>query len=250
MKKFEANKAVLSCSGGLDSSMLLLKLLAEGKSVRCYSFNYGQKHVIELEKIKKNIEFLKSKGLPVEHQIVDVTDIFSGNTSSLVASTGKGIPHGHYAAENMKSTVVPLRNVIFSAVVYSKAINWAVETGENVMISLGIHAGDHTIYPDCRPESQEACKHAFEISDWNSDKVDYEAPFVNLDKGQVLSEGLKAMKVLGFTEEERDFFLGNTHTCYDPDPEGRSCGKCGSCTERLEAFEKNGLKDPVPYLSR
>ena len=142
MKKFEANKAVLSCSGGLDSSMLLLKLLAEGKSVRCYSFNYGQKHVIELEKIKKNIEFLKSKGLPVEHQIVDVTDIFSGNTSSLVASTGKGIPHGHYAAENMKSTVVPLRNVIFSAVVYSKAINWAVETGENVMISLGIHAGD------------------------------------------------------------------------------------------------------------
>ena len=247
MSDFKANKAVLSCSGGLDSSCLLLKLLAEGKEVRCYSFNYGQKHAIELEKIKRNIKFLQDKGLPVEHQIVNVVDIFSDNTSSLVASTGKDIPHGHYAAENMKSTVVPLRNVIFSAIVYSKAINWAVECGENVMISLGIHAGDHTIYPDCRPESHEACKHAFEISDWNSDKVDYEAPFVNIDKGEVLTVGLNAMKQLQFSNEDRDYFLSNTHTCYDPDSEGRSCGKCGSCTERLEAFAKNGLVDPIPY---
>lgn len=247
MSNFKANKAVLSCSGGLDSSCLLLKLLAEGKEVRCYSFDYGQKHRVELERIKKNIEFLQNKGLPVTHQIVNMVDVFSGNTSSLVASTGKDIPHGHYAAENMKSTVVPLRNVLFSAVVFSKAINWAVESGENVIISLGIHAGDHTIYPDCRPESREACEHAFRISDWNADKVAYEAPFVNIDKGEVLAEGLKAMKTLGFTDEERDSFLGNTHTCYDPDPEGRSCGKCGSCTERLEAFEKNGLKDPIEY---
>lgn len=247
MSDFKANKAVLSCSGGLDSSCLLLKLLAEGKSVRCYSFDYGQKHRIELEKISNNIKFLKDKGLPVEHQIVNVVDIFSDNTSSLVKSTGKDIPHGHYAAENMKSTVVPLRNVIFSAIVYSKAINWAVETNENVIISLGIHAGDHTIYPDCRPESQEACKRAFEISDWNATRVDYEAPFVNIDKGDVLRAGLNAMKQLKFSDADRDYFLSNTHTCYDPDEEGRSCGKCGSCTERLEAFEKNGLKDPVPY---
>ena len=247
MSEFKANKAVLSCSGGLDSSCLLLKLLAEGKEVRCYSFDYGQKHRIELEKIKKNIAFLQSKGLPVTHQIVNMVDVFSGNTSSLVASTGKEIPHGHYADENMKSTVVPIRNVIFSAVVFSKAINWAVESGENVIISLGIHGGDHTIYPDCRPESREACEKAFKISDWNSDKVAYEAPFVNIDKGEVLAEGLRAMKTLGWSDEDRDEFLRNTHTCYDPDPEGRSCGKCGSCTERLEAFEKNGLTDPIEY---
>lgn len=247
MSEFKANKAVLSCSGGLDSSCLLLTLLAQGKEVRCYSFDYGQKHRIELEKIKKNIAFLQSKGLPVSHQEINMVDVFSGNTSSLVASTGKDIPHGHYAAENMKSTVVPIRNVIFSAVVFSKAINWAVESGENVIISLGIHGGDHTIYPDCRPESREACEKAFKISDWNSDKVSYEAPFVNIDKAEVLAEGLKAMKTLGWNDKDRDYFLANTHTCYDPDPEGRSCGKCGSCTERLEAFEKNGLKDPIEY---
>ena len=247
MSEFKANKAVLSCSGGLDSSSLLLKLLAEGKEVRCYSFNYGQKHVIELEKIKKNIAFLQSKGLPVTQQEINMVDVFSDNTSSLVKSTGKDIPQGDYREETMKSTVVPLRNVLFSAVVFSKANNWAVETGENVVISLGIHSGDHTIYPDCRPESREACEHAFRISDWNADKVAYEAPFVNIDKGQVLAEGLKAMKILGFTDEERDYFLSNTHTCYDPDEEGRSCGRCGSCTERLEAFAHNGLKDPVPY---
>jgi len=242
-----AKKAVLSCSGGLDSSCLLLTLLAEGKEVRCYSFDYGQKHKVELERIKENIKFLQAKGLPVTHQIINMVDVFSGNTSSLVASTGKDIPHGHYAAENMKSTVVPIRNVIFSAVVFSKAINWAVESGENVIISLGIHGGDHTIYPDCRPESREACEKAFKISDWNSDKVAYEAPFVDIDKAEVLAEGLRAMKTLGWSDEDRDFFLAHTHTCYDPDSEGRSCGKCGSCVERLEAFEKNGLKDPVPY---
>lgn len=247
MSEFKANKAVLSCSGGLDSSCLLLTLLAQGKEVRCYSFDYGQKHRIELEKIKKNIEFLQSKGLPVSHQVINMVDVFSGNTSSLVASTGKEIPHGDYREETMKSTVVPLRNVLFSAVVFSKAINWAVECGENVIISLGIHGGDHTIYPDCRPESREACEHAFRISDWNADKVAYEAPFVNIDKAEVLAEGLRAMKTLRWSDEDRDYFLRNTHTCYDPDPQGRSCGKCGSCVERLEAFEKNGLKDPVPY---
>ena len=82
MSEFKANKAVLSCSGGLDSSCLLLKLLAEGKEVRCYSFDYGQKHKVELEKIKKNIAFLQSKGLPVTHQIVNMVDVFTGNWNS------------------------------------------------------------------------------------------------------------------------------------------------------------------------
>ena len=128
------NKAVISLSGGLDSTCLLLKLLSEGKEVRAYSFYYGQRHSIELKKVKKNIKFLQSKGFPVSHQIIDVEDVFSGNTSSLVSSTGKDIPEGDYREESMKSTVVPLRNVIFSAIIYSKAINWAVETGENVYI--------------------------------------------------------------------------------------------------------------------
>lgn len=634
-------KAVISLSGGLDSTCLALELLSQGKEVRAYSFYYGQKHKVELQKVKRNVKFLQDKGLPITHQVINLEDVFSGNTSSLVASTGKDIPHGHYADDNMKSTVVPLRNVIFSSIVYSKAINWAVESGENVEITLGLHSGDHcftgdtkiltpdglkniselkvgdpiysfdgdnlkteidrcidiiekgsnneiynitttsgtirltgkhkvyvversnltskgydkifshklveelnegdimitsnnlpdsidihpsnkdiidiknivceyikekfpdysvvindgkisimstngrvttpidsklnakcllelmgwyitegwsseqykkissqskfnsafsqsmvknnencesiieacenlgiplsmshskqsinnipmettyqfnsimsvlmqtagsgsqnkcipywimdflkshkeyimdfldvlvsgdghydktagmysystkshklaediaflvkltgqyvkttvskydqyiimfgsnrrkhglvrfgdaamtsvtkieienklekvydisveknhnffageygnvlisnSIYPDCRPESQEACRHAFEISDWNGDKVEYDAPFVNIDKGQVLGRGLEAMKTMGFNKADMRKVLKNTHTCYDPNERGESCGLCGSCTERLEAFAANGIKDPIRY---
>ncbi len=244
---FTSNRAVISLSGGMDSTMLLMYLLANGMEVRAYSFYYGQKHSVELKKVKKNVKFLQSKGFKLEHQIIDLESVFSGNTSSLVASTGIDIPHGHYDEDNMKSTVVPLRNVIFSSIIYSKAINWAVQTGDNVLITLGLHNGDHFVYSDCRPESQEACKKAFEVSDDNSGKVDYIAPFINIDKGQVLKEGLGAMNRLGFTRAEKNKILRNTHTCYDPDKEGRSCGLCGSCTERLEAFAFNKIKDPVKY---
>ena len=243
----ETRKAVISLSGGLDSSCLLTTLLAAGKEVRAYSFDYGQKHAVELKKVKKNIKFLQEKGYPVTHQIINVRDIFSGNTSSLVKSTGIDIPKGYYAEDNMKSTVVPLRNVIFSAIIYSKAINWAVECGENVEITLGLHGGDHFVYLDCRPESQEACRHAFEISDLNGDKVVYDAPFQNVDKAGVLKAGLDAMKAMGWKLSEIRKYLKNTHTCYDPDEKGESCGECGSCTERILAFDANGMRDPVPY---
>ncbi len=247
MNNFTSNRAVISLSGGMDSTMLLMYLLANGMEVRAYSFYYGQKHSIELKKVKKNIKFLQSKGFNIEHQIIDLESAFSGNTSSLVASTGIDIPHGYYAEDNMKSTVVPLRNVIFSSIIYSKAINWAVQSGGNVLITLGLHSGDHYQYPDTRPESQEACKRAFEVSDDNSDKVDYIAPFINIDKGRVLKEGLDAMDKLNFTKAEKNKILRNTHTCYDPNEKGESCGLCGSCTERLEAFEANGIKDPIKY---
>ena len=87
----------------------------------------------------------------------------------------------------------------------------------------------------------------YRISNWGSERVDFIAPFIHIDKGDVLIEGVNAMKKLGFTEDEVDFVLSNTHTCYNPDEEGRSCGKCGSCTERLEAFQKAGRKDPIAY---
>lgn len=247
VNNFTSNKAVISLSGGLDSTMLLLDLLSKGLEVRAYSFYYGQKHKIELEKVQNNIKFLREKGYPVSHQIINVEDVFADNTSALVSSTGEDIPHGHYDEENMKSTVVPLRNVIFSSIIYSKAINWAVQSNENVFITLGIHSGDHAIYCDCRPESHDACKKAFELSDWNSGKVDYIAPFVNINKGKVLRAGLDAMLSMHFSNGEMRQVLSNTHTCYDPNDAGEACGLCGSCTERLEAFAANGIKDPVPY---
>lgn len=238
-------KAVISLSGGLDSTCLLLKLLSEGYEVRAYGFNYGQKHVVELEKVKKNIDFLQKAGYPVTHQVIDLRDCFSDSASSLHQG-GDKIPEGHYADESMKSTVVENRNIIFSAVIYGKALGWANKTQDNVLISLGLHAGDHAIYPDCRPESQEMAKELFRISNWGSERVDYEAPFIHVDKAEVLRQGIEALKKMGHPEWARTIF-SNTHSCYNPDEQGRACGKCGTCVERLEAFEKNGIKDPVEY---
>ena len=406
-------KAVISLSGGLDSTCLLMHLLANGyDEIRAFSFNYGQKHDIELKKVQKNIKFLQEKGFNVTHQIIDVRDCFSDSASSLHRG-GEAIPEGHYADENMKSTVVENRNIIFSSIIYGKALGWANKTHDNVVITLGIHAGDHcftadtkiftpngyktvgelkvgdnvysfngdtlkiehtklqdiihkgtnntiyeivttsgtikltsehkvyvceltnfdvtwgyekelshklvkdlkvgdklitpyapgnkhsenglvrfgesaltsitdinvitydepvdvydlsieknhnffagdngnilisnSIYPDCREESQKMARELFASSNWGSERVDYIAPFVNIDKGAVLADGIASMKCIGLTQAETMSVLENTHTCYNPDENGNSCSKCGSCRERLEAFAANGIEDPIPY---
>lgn len=241
-------KAVISLSGGLDSTCLLLKLLSEGYEVRAYGFDYGQKHSIELEKVKRNIKLLQNLGFRVTHQIINLRDCFSDSASSLHEG-GSKIPEGDYRDETMKSTVVENRNVIFSAIIYGKALSWANKTQDNVLISLGLHAGDHAIYPDCRPESQEMARELFRISNWGSERVDYEAPFIHCDKAEVLRQGLEAMDKMGLVYADKMVILQNTHSCYAPDEKGRSCGKCGTCVERLEAFEKNGLRDPIEYVS-
>jgi 7-cyano-7-deazaguanine synthase len=239
------NKVVISMSGGLDSTCLALHMLSQGKEVRAYAFDYGQKHDVELSKLKTNIEYWREKGLPITLQVIDLKDVFSDSQSSL---TGNGdIPEGHYEDENMKSTVVENRNIIFSSIIYGKALSWAKQTDSKVRITLGIHAGDHTIYPDCTPESQAMARELFRISNWGSENVDYVTPFVNSTKGEVLEVGVMSMKKMGFSDEDITYVLDHTHTCYSPDDQGRSCGKCGSCTERLEAFEYVEMKDPVKY---
>lgn len=226
-------KAILSLSGGLDSTCLLMYLLAHDYEVKAYSFQYGQKHQVELEKVKRNIEFLQGKRFKLSHQIIDLRDCFSDSNSSLHVG-GEPIPEGHYASENMKSTVIENRNVIFSAIIYGKALSWANKTESNVDVFLGLHSGDHCCYPDTSEESRIACEHAFKVSNWGSGRVGYEAPFNHMDKGGVLAEGLHAMTILGFNDYEINLVLGNTHTCYNPDPEGRSCGRCGSCIEESQ----------------
>lgn len=226
-------KAILSLSGGLDSTCLLMYLLSNDYEVKSYSFQYGQKHQVELEKVKRNIEFLQGKGFKLSHQIIDLRDCFSDSNSSLHVG-GAPIPEGHYAEENMKSTVIENRNVIFSAIIYGKALSWANKTESNVDVFLGLHSGDHTCYRDTSEESRIACEHAFKVSNWGSERVGYEAPFNHMDKGGVLAKGLRAMTILGFNDYEINLVLGNTHTCYNPDSEGRSCGKCGACIEESQ----------------
>lgn len=240
-----SNKVVISMSGGLDSTCLALHMLSQGKEVKAYAFDYGQKHNIELNRVKSCVRFLSRKGLPISLQVINLRDVFSDSQSSL---TGNGdIPEGHYEDSNMKSTVVENRNVIFSSIIYGKALSWSKQTNSNVEITLGIHAGDHTIYPDCTPESQEMARELFKISNWGSEKIDYVAPFVNSTKGEVLQAGIRAMESMEFSSKDIKYVLGHTHTCYSPNENGESCGKCGSCTERLEAFEFCGMKDPVKY---
>lgn len=241
------NKAVISMSGGLDSTMLAMTLLDEGKEVHAYAFDYGQRHNIELEKLKTNMEFLRSKKLPITLQIINLKDVFNESVSSL-HGTDKDIPTGDYGEENMKSTVVENRNVIFATIIYGKALSWSKKTDDNVEITLGIHGGDHCLYKDTTPESRDAVAEACRVSNWGSEKISYDAPFVNIPKSEVLKRGLIAMKNMKFTPEDVEKVLKNTHSCYSPDERGRSCGKCGTCKERLESFKVLGLEDPVEYV--
>ena len=243
---FFKKQAVVSYSGGMDSTCLVLFLLACGYKVNAYSFDYGQAHSIELERAAQNIIYMQNLGLPVQHQIINVRDVFSGDPSTLVQHTKS--PEGDYREESMKATVVNNRNVIFSAIIFAKALSLAKQDKTRVLISLGVHAGDHAIYPDCTEESTSMARELFRISNWDSELVEYDTPFVELDKGTVLKTGIQSMKDLGLTQEEQDYILAHTISCYNATPDGKSCGKCGTCTERLEAFAQNGIKDPAPYV--
>lgn len=242
------NKSVISMSGGLDSTMLAMTLLDAGKEVHAYAFDYGQRHNVELEKLKANIRFLaKVKNLPITLQVINLRDVFNESVSSL-HGTDKDIPTGDYGEENMKSTVVENRNVIFATIIYGKALSWSKRAGDDIEITLGIHGGDHCLYKDTTPESRNAVAKACKVSNWGSERVSYNAPFVNIPKSEVLKRGLIAMKNLHFTANEIEEVLRNTHSCYNPDRYGRSCGKCGTCRERLESFKTLGWTDPIEYV--
>lgn len=238
--------AMVSYSGGMDSTCLILHLLSEGYGVRAVSFDYGQNHAVELKRAKRNIKYLAKKGLPVTFEVIDLRSAFSDSQSTLVLHTKA--PAGHYQDESMKSTVVENRNVIFSAVLFGKALGWAKKTGMDTTIALGVHAGDHAIYPDCTEESVTMAQELYRISNWDSEKVKYITPFVNYTKSEVLNVGLSSARAMGFTKGQINCIMKNTVSCYNATHEGLSCGTCGTCIERLEAFWNNGLDDPAPYI--
>ena len=236
--------AVMALSGGMDSTSLLLRLLNEGYQVNCISYEYGQKHRIEIDRSVLNIEYLKSHNFDVVHEIVDLQGAMSIFNSSLLKD-GSEIPEGHYEEEQMKSTVVPNRNAIFSSILYGYALSIAVKNNTNVKIALGVHSGDHAIYPDCRPQFYNALEHAFQIGNWDSEKVSFELPYIAGDKESILLDALKSCNQLKI---DFDTIFSNTNTSYNPDADGRSSGKSGADIERILAFKAIGRIDPVEYI--
>ncbi|MFC0444171.1 7-cyano-7-deazaguanine synthase QueC [Pseudidiomarina halophila] len=214
-------KVVVIYSGGMDSFTVLNRAIRDGHEVHALSFNYGQRHVKELDVAAK-----VTSELGVSHKIVDIRAINELLASSLT-SADAAIPEGHYQEDSMKSTVVPNRNMIL----LSLAIGYAVSLEANA-VYYGAHSGDHAIYPDCRPEFVKRMNDVSLIA--NYEPVAIEVPYLDNDKAQILADGL----AMGLDYSQ-------TWTCYN----GRhlACGKCGACVERLEAFAANQTRDPLPY---
>lgn len=222
---FEDNmKVVMSLSGGLDSTTVLALCEQEEYEVLCVSFFYGSKHnKFELECAKKIARHYNS-----EHIVWDISQILSGFNSSLISGNSKAIPHGHYTDETMKSTVVPCRNMIFASILSGLAESRGFDA-----VAIGIHAGDHFIYPDCRPLFKTRMGQAIDVA--TDGKISLLAPFINHTKCEIVKFGI----TIGAPYEL-------TRTCYEE--QELACGKCGACVERLGAFRESNLTDPIEYV--
>jgi 7-cyano-7-deazaguanine synthase len=238
-----AKHVVVSLSGGMDSSTLLLRCLSEYDSVTALSFDYGQKHRVELERAQQLVGYLTQNGLNVKYRVIKLDGLVDLLNSALVTG-GQDVPEGHYEQDNMKETVVPNRNKIFASLTQAVALSIANEKQEQTDIALGIHAGDHQIYPDCRQEFRDADDAAFRIGNWDADKVGYFTPYLQGDKFDILKDGEVLCNELNI---EFDEVYKRTNTSYKPYPSGNSDYKSASSVERIEAFIKLGRPDPVQY---
>jgi 7-cyano-7-deazaguanine synthase len=258
-------KAVLSLSGGMDSSSLLLHLLANGYEVTALGFDYGQKHKVELERAASLVEYINSDPSQgwlsmdyhkVNFQIIKLDGLSQLLNSALVTG-GADVPEGHYEQDNMKETVVPNRNKIFASLIQAVALSIATKGGKHqVEIAMGIHAGDHAIYPDCRQEFRDADMEAFKIGNWDSELVTVTTPYLELNKFDILEDGQRSCDILGLDFNE---IYKRTNTSYKPifikhswsdivtNGTWYSDYKSAASVERIEAFIKLGRPDPVEY---
>ena len=218
----------VTLSGGIDSTTVLarIKKFSPASEVLGIAFKYDSKH----NKLERASAQLIADYYGINLITVDLRSVFRGYKSSMLNSS-LDIPEGHYEAENMKSTVVPVRNLIFATVAASKAIDYWPEAS-NIMLGMGMHAGDHAIYPDCRPDTINGLGHT--LMRGSGEVVGLYAPYMYMDKKVIIGQGL------GF---EAPYHL--TRTCYTASH--IACGKCGSCVERLEAFASHNVVDPITY---
>ena len=248
--KLEKKHVVVSLSGGMDSSTLLLKCLKEYDSVTALSFDYGQKHRVELERAQSLVDYLTKNDYKVTYKQIQLNGLVDLLDSALVTG-GADVPEGHYAENNMKATVVPNRNKIFASITQAVALSVANRTGENCDIALGIHAGDHSIYPDCRQEFRDADDEAFRLGNWDAERVHYWTPYLLGDKFTILQDGEVLCKELGLDFDE---VYKRTMTSYKPIHIHGGGGdgwyadyKSASSVERIEAFMALGRPDPSQY---
>jgi 7-cyano-7-deazaguanine synthase len=276
---------VVSLSGGMDSSTLLLRCLKDYDTVTAISFDYGQKHRVELERAQSLVDYINelmsTRGTGWEQNFVTYRQIKLDGLVDLLDSAlvtgGEDVPEGHYEQSNQKETVVPNRNKMFASIVQAVALSVANRTKENCDIALGIHAGDFGVYPDCRQEFRDADDAAFRAGNWDAERVGYFTPYLEGMKYDILVDGQILCKELGLDFNE---VYSRTNTSYKPIwipapvnqewlenellakigteeelikthehyvGEWYSDYKSASSVERVEAFIKLGRKDPAPY---
>lgn len=214
-------RTLVLLSGGMDSTTALFQAISQLETVSAVSFDYGQRHKKEIEAAKRICDTLM-----VNHTVLDLTGAFAAFRGSALTGTGD-VPHGHYEDESMKRTVVPNRNMTLLSLAAGLAISIQADR-----IVYAAHAGDHAIYPDCRPEFYEAVAKAVELGNYDPPKL--EAPFINMTKADIVTVGNK----IGVP-----FKL--TWSCYEGGD--THCGQCGTCQERRAAFIEAGVKDPTIY---
>jgi len=215
-------KAVMGLSGGMDSATVLAWLVDQGFEVHALNFIYGSKH----NKYEQKCAEALAKHFGASYTLFDLTEAFKVMKSNLLQSGGE-IPEGHYSHESMSLTVVPGRNTIFASIMCGVAESIGAEH-----IALGVHQGDHDIYPDCRTEYVKSLDTTLYLA--SGHKVNVIAPFMFTDKIGILEYGFDAKVPYDLTR-----------TCYKD--QELSCGKCGSCNERIEAFATHNQMDPVAY---
>jgi 7-cyano-7-deazaguanine synthase len=225
-------KAVVLVSGGLDSATILAIAAEAGFELFAMSFDYGQRHRFELEAAER-----VCAAAVVSRHITVPLDVRAFGGSALTDEIA--VPKDRSESEmsdGIPITYVPARNTIFLSV----ALGWAEVLGAFDLF-IGVNAVDYSGYPDCRPEFIAAFQHLANLATKSGVEGDaawkIHAPLVSLSKAEIIRKGIQ----LGVN-------YALTHSCYDPDPKGRSCGHCDSCQLRLQGFAQAGLVDPAPYV--
>ena len=218
--------AIAIVSGGLDSVTLAYLLASQNYDLHLLSFDYGQKH-------RKELDFARecAHNLNAAFDIVDLSDFSRLIGGSALTDETIAVPHGHYAAPNMAVTVVPNRNAILLSLAYGVAVAHNARR-----VAIGVHGGDHFVYPDCRPDFIQAFEKMETLANagFADPNLELYAPFLATDKTGIVRQGAR----LGVPFEK-------TWSCYEGG--ALHCGKCGTCVERIEAFRDAKVSDPTIY---